>query len=663
MKTNYYSVKKFLSNKLKTIENKMATSSHVLPLVKPLSAGRTPISHVTKRIEVSAGETLVVNVESVSDSAERGAALFSVKVYDKDGQPLRLENWDSNSAKVGQYFYLEPSLGQKPVQTQVVIPVPDFATVVELVGVNWKQGTLTFIVGEVVSNVAGAESMVSSMDSGVLVTYPSSSLRVDRELPEKARRVQVVFTHKAGQEKSSAPVRLSFRDAEGNPLPPITELAQNPNIGPFLPLTGEPGVETQTSQVLEIPTKAASLHLEGVDWGKKTPELTAPVELIFPEEDSLSIAEFIDSVPLDEPLIIIDTTAPPLGHKTLSLRPNNLTMAYERLGAWVIFIPFGSVQDQVNHHSDRVFQINRDDFDLMLQLCVEKRHAENSYFICSSFPSFQSVTAVNYLKTRGWNTLYECRDDMEEFNRVGYSKWYSTSLERSMVLAVDQVISVSTALDLKLKALAPAVKNHSVIPNAVNQHVIDNGVYLRTSAALENRQFSNVVGYVGHLTDSWFDWPAMEEVARRLPHLEFEIIGHGAPENLTLPTNIKLLGAKSHDELPEIVAHWKVALIPFKDMPLTRSVDPNKIYEYFAWGLRCVTAPMGMVEKYPSTWVYNNVDEFAQMLHEATESNFSEEELDTLNEFVKTASWDHRARQMFEKMEISTELTLGVNHA
>lgn len=663
MKINYFTLKKFASNQLKNIENKVGSTAQNLPLANTASVRRTPISKVSQRIDVSPGEKLVVNVESVSNSSEKGAALFAIKVFGKDGEQLKVENWKQNSSKVGQYFYLEPSIDQKPVQTQVVIPVPDYATVVELIGRNWKNGTETSIIGELVYNVAGSESMVSSMDSGVSVSYPSSSLQIDRELPEGTRRVEIIFTHKAVFENSSAPVRMSFRDVEGKPLPPIPELSQNPQIGPFIPLIGEIGVEKQTSQIIEVPSRASSLHLEGVDWGKKTPELTAPVELRFPDEEQLSLTDFIKSIPLDEPLIIIDTTAPPLGHQTLSLRPNNLTMAYERLGAWVIFIPFGSIQDQVHHHSEHVFQINRADFDAMLQTSVETRHAENSYFICSSFPSLQSLTAVNYLKTLGWNTMYECRDDMEEFNRVGYSKWYSTSLERNMVLAADQVISVSTALDAKLASLAPRVKIHDVIPNAVNQHVIDNGAYLRTTEALNERQFSNVVGYVGHLTDSWFDWSALEEVARQLPHLEFEIIGHGAPDNLVLPTNIKLLGPKSHEELPEIVARWKVALIPFKDMPLTRSVDPNKIYEYFAWGMRCVTAPMGMVEKYPSTWVYNNVEEFVQMLEEATSSNFSEEELEALNEFVKTASWDHRAHQMFAKMGIITDITSGVTHA
>lgn len=652
LKIRYAELKKLTRQQINRFEGRVNTAQEKVQVAVTGQEPRTPISQVQKRIPVEAGQHIVIDVESVANNGERGAALFAVKALNDAGEAVKIEEWETNSAKVGHYFYLTPSENKNPVHTQAVVPIPSGATVLELQGHQWKQGNHTSVIGEVISNVAGGALMTAKSTSGADIAYPSSSLKIDREIPAGVNRVEVVFSHKAVEEKSSAPVLMSFKDAEGKPLPPIAELAQSPALGPFVPLNGEKGVEEQTSQVLEIPQQAASLHLEGVDWGKKTPVITAPVELLFPT-DELTVTQFIQSIPNDEPLIIIDTTAPPLGHKTLSLRPNNLTMAYERLGAWVIFIPFGSIQDQVHHHSERVFQIDRANFDHMIQTAVENRDPRHSYFICSSFPSLQSLASVNYLRTRGWGTMYECRDDMEEFNRVGYSKWYSTALERGMLLNVDQVVSVSTALDQKLLSMAPAVKIHDVIPNAVNQHVIDTSAHLRTEEALAERQESNLVGYVGHLTESWFDWPAIEEVANRLPHLEFEIIGHGAPDNLVLPSNVKLLGAKSHEELPEIVARWKVALIPFKDMPLTRSVDPNKIYEYFAWGLRCVTAPMGMVEKYPSTWVYQNVDEFVSMLDEASSSEFTPGELDTLREFVKTASWDDRAHQMFEKLGIT----------
>ena len=301
--------------------------------------------------------------------------------------------------------------------------------------------------------------------------------------------------------------------------------------------------------------------------------------------------------------------------------------------------------------SDKLAQIPRADFNELLEVVTAVRKPENSTFICSSFPSIQSMTAVQRLKTAGWSTVYECRDDMEEFNRVGYSKWYDPQLERQMLRIVDTVVSVSAALDEKLVSLYPTLEHHFIIPNAVNKHVIDSTRELRSTEVTAQRNASRKVGYVGHLTESWFDWPLVVEAAKRLPDVTFQIVGHGMPKEIRLPKNVEFLGAMNHDELRPLVKTWKAGLIPFADIPLTRSVDPNKIYEYFAWGLRCVTAPMGMVHEYPSTWVYRGVDEFIHCIESALDSELTNGEIETLTRFLESASWDDRAREMLEIMK------------
>ena len=88
--------------------------------------------------------------------------------------------------------------------------------------------------------------------------------------------------------------------------------------------------------------------------------------------------------------------------------------------------------------------------------------------------------------------------------------------------------------------------------------------------------------------------------------------------------------------------------IPFIPTPLTRGVDPNKIYEYFAWGLRVLSAPMGSVDDYPSTWVYRNEDEFVQQLTEALGTPMAKDELQSLADFAAQSTWGHRADTMLE---------------
>jgi hypothetical protein len=39
-----------------------------------------------------------------------------------------------------------------------------------------------------------------------------------------------------------------------------------------------------------------------------------------------------------------------------------------------------------------------------------------------------------------------------------------------------------------------------------------------------------IVGYFGHLTDAWFDWSLIFDLARSRADITFEIIGYGEPD-------------------------------------------------------------------------------------------------------------------------------------
>lgn len=489
----------------------------------------------------------------------------------------------------------------------------------------------------------------------VTPTYSSSDYELMEPIPDGATAITVVAMVKNGETPGKAPLRVSFLDSRNQLILPNADIPQNPDLGPFLNLEATSPDFVQQSWVLQVPAGANNIKISGVDWGKKTAVLQGDVVVEPLKNWSDSPEGFLENLPTETPLIIIDTTAPPLGHETLSLRPNNLSMAYSRLGVAVIFFPFGSLQEFPNRVDDSLIQFDRGEFDRTIRAALEIRDPHNSYFICSSFPSIQSVTASRRLKSAGWRVVYEARDDMEEFNRVGYSKWYHPQLERQILSISDVVVSVSSALDKKLDSMAQSMPDHYVLPNGVTQRTVENGKVLRSIALAEGRNRSMTVGYVGHLTDSWFDWPLLIDAATKTPEIRYEIVGHGFPKGITLPENVEYLGPKNHDELLSIVDKWKVGLIPFADLPLTRSVDPNKIYEYFAWGLRCVSAPMGMVSTYPYTWVYRGVDEFVAAVRDSISSPITQDELDELEDFLESVTWEQRAVQMLELIGFGTD--------
>ena len=77
------------------------------------------------------------------------------------------------------------------------------------------------------------------------------------------------------------------------------------------------------------------------------------------------------------------------------------------------------------------------------------------------------------------------------------------------------------------------------------------------------------------------------------------------------------MGKKTHPEINEIAAEWRVAIIPFKTGLLADAVDPIKIYEYMALDLPTVSFRMPQIDKYPYSITVENNEEFCFALDES----------------------------------------------
>ncbi|MCK7678501.1 hypothetical protein M0E84_10745 [Corynebacterium sp. CCM 9186] len=606
------------------------------------------VDAIAKSVKLEPSTKLIrLDFEVVSsDASVPRAAIFRIEFRGADNNRLLMTNWSSNNETLGDYYYLNAGPIVSPDYNTVYLEVPDEARVLLIVGQTWKSGIDVGIVGDLLISTSPESRIGALLQSGTPMRFSADQYSDTIQIAPSTSRIKLEIPIEAGEVAGEYPFSVKVFGNDRKKLAPLSGIMQHSNYGPIFTVSTKRKPDQPETVSIDIPSGVKTVEITGLPWGKKTGILSGPIKLIEAESGRDEIAQFIRSLGREVPLMVIDSTAPPLGHDTLALRPNNLAYAYSKLGIAVVFIPFGSLQGFDAAVSERIYQIDRNSKDLLIGALLQYRQGMENFYICSSFPSFEALCMANVLKAADWKIIYECRDDMEEFNRVGYSKWYLPTLERAMLRNAHCNLAVSKHLADKLQELNGAPIEIVVSPNAVNQSVIDLGAHLRSLAVERERLSCRTVGYVGHLTDSWFDWKLVCGAATMRPEINFQIVGHGLPDGIVLPKNVEYLGPKSHAELPEIVRHWKAGLIPFKDLPLTRAVDPNKIYEYFAWGLYCLTAEMGNVSNYPSTYVYSDLDSFLGSLDEIIGiAPRNEEQVTRMEHFLEECSWEKRAQE------------------
>jgi glycosyltransferase involved in cell wall biosynthesis len=128
-------------------------------------------------------------------------------------------------------------------------------------------------------------------------------------------------------------------------------------------------------------------------------------------------------------------------------------------------------------------------------------------------------------------------------------------------------------------------------------HLFPSGVDVRHYAGSRAKRAARrgdgrpVAGYVGVL-DERLDLELINELAEALPDWTLRLVGPTAKiEAASLPTgpNIEYGGMARYEELPDIMAGFDVALMPFALNQATRSISPTKTLEYLAAGLPVVS--------------------------------------------------------------------------
>ena len=178
------------------------------------------------------------------------------------------------------------------------------------------------------------------------------------------------------------------------------------------------------------------------------------------------------------------------------------------------------------------------------------------------------------------------------------------------------------------------------------------------------------IGYFG-VIDERMDYELLAGAAAMRPEWHWVLVGPTAkvdPAVLPRSANIHYLGAKAYAELPQYIAGWDVAMLPFARNDSTRYISPTKTPEYLAAGKPVVsTSIRDVVRPYGQQGlarIADSIDDFVAAVGAALEDE-PVERLRAADAFLTHLSWDGTWRRMRQLVEqaIADRKTRGALHA
>jgi glycosyltransferase involved in cell wall biosynthesis len=299
-----------------------------------------------------------------------------------------------------------------------------------------------------------------------------------------------------------------------------------------------------------------------------------------------------------------------------------------------------------------VFCLPIDEFQKdYVNLLGDERLSSLKRVFLMEFPHPCLFEIVNYANVCGWRTVYDVIDDWEEFHKRGQAVWYDRDLETYLLKNAD--VATITQNNLLNKMINLGAERTALLPNAFedwgdcpNFRVNENGTIPFNVPSLRKGRIT--IGYFGHLTSAWFDWPLVISIAKRRPDWTFHIIGYGMDKRIAPLSNLVFLGPVEHRDLPAIAKNWDVAMIPFQATKLAEAVDPIKIYEYISLRLTTVASGMPHLSTYPGVFTANNVAEFEAALEKAANTKI---DATTAEAFLDANRWSNRIDALFEILD------------
>ena len=234
----------------------------------------------------------------------------------------------------------------------------------------------------------------------------------------------------------------------------------------------------------------------------------------------------------------------------------------------------------------------------------------SSNFVLNNWQNFTCPNLLNFIKERSFGEVDILWFDSLLFgfllDSVTYKKSilriadYSKGFNAVSDAQFNAEINIANKVDAVIYTAKNLKEKYDQIKDKSKMKYVPNGIDLDFFKAADRslpQELEDIpeprVIYVGAIHD-WFDVDLVYYCAKNLPNYSFIIIG---PEQKDLSLlkklkNIHILGSIPYAKIPAFLYNSQVGIIPFnvKDYPdLVNSINPLKMYEYLACGLKVVS--------------------------------------------------------------------------
>ena len=238
---------------------------------------------------------------------------------------------------------------------------------------------------------------------------------------------------------------------------------------------------------------------------------------------------------------------------------------------------------------------------LLTRSLSEKRENADESVAVTTLPVTADI--VGRLPVSRW--VYYCVDDLSEW--PGLDKTVLERMERELLDKVDAVITVSENLKERVRKLG---RNSSLLTHGVDTQLWRQ-LPKQPSKMLAQFQAPYIIFW--GVVDQRLDLDCIERLSQSLKTGSLIFAG---PDNNPDPrlrelNNVHLIGPVDYEELPRLATAASVLMMPYRDAPVTRAMQPLKLMEYLSTGKPVVCRDLPAVEMWrEACHVYRTADEF-----------------------------------------------------